>query len=90
MDCIHIDITYLDSQQDVPGMYVQINKLLHSSLDELSYSLCDSINSLSEMLKSDMKSLTEEGTGSSLNLQQRVISSGLQLHLYDALPNEAL
>ena len=28
--------------------------------------------------RSDMKSLTEEGIGSSLNLQQRVISSGLE------------
>ena len=31
----------------------------------------------SEMLRSDMKSLSEEGIGSSLNLQQRVISSGM-------------
>ena len=44
----------------------------------------------SEMLRSDMRSLTEEGTGSSLNLQQRVISSGMELHRYDAFANEAL
>ena len=79
MSCTHIDFTYLDSQQDVPGMYVRIQVIIFVTF---------LINASSEMLKSDMKSLTEEGTGSSLNLQQRVISSGIQLCLCHALPNE--